>query len=323
MKKISVIFIVFILAGSLLMGQADQRKKVAIMDFEFSSIQHWWSGNWDIGKGVSDLIVKNLVTDGSYRVIERRALDAILAEQNFSNSDRANPSTAAAIGRVLGVDAIILGSITQFGVEDKSLSIGGFGRSIGGFGIGRIGTEEGIAKVVVDARIVDINTSEILGVAEGSGESSRKGMLLAGSGGGGGSAGGGSFDMGSSNFRDTILGEAVHAAAEQLSQGLIDSSGRIPVTEVTKRTVSIKGLVAFAQDSLVVLNVGSDHGVSPGMELSVERITQVIKDPATGNVLRELTEKVGTIKVTKVDAGSAEATAISGSGFLVGDVVRN
>ena len=184
MKKISVIFIVFILAGSLLMGQADQRKRVAIMDFDFSTIQHWWSGNWDIGKGVSDLIVKDLVTDGSYRVIERRALDAILAEQNFSNSDRANPSTAAAIGKILGVDAIILGSITQFGVEDKSLGIGGFGRTIGGFGIGRIGTKEGIAKVVVDARIVDINTSEILGVAEGSGESTRKGLLLAGSGGG-------------------------------------------------------------------------------------------------------------------------------------------
>lgn len=319
MKKISVIFIVFILAGSLLMGQADQRKKVAIMDFDFSTIQHWWSGNWDIGKGVSDLIVKNLVTDGSYRVIERRALDAILAEQNFSNSDRANPSTAAAIGKVLGVDAIILGSITQFGVEDKSMGIGGFGRSIGGFGIGEIGTTEGIAKVVVDARIVDINTSEILGVAEGSGESSRKGLLLAGSG-GGSSAGGGSFDMGSSNFRDTILGEAVHAAVEQLSQGLVDSGDRI---QVIVRTVSIKGLVAFAQDSLVVLNVGSDHGVSPGMELSVERVTQVIKDPATGKVLRELTEKVGTIKVTKVDAGSAEATAISGSGFQVGDVVKN
>jgi curli biogenesis system outer membrane secretion channel CsgG len=320
MKKISVIFIVFILAGSLLMGAADQRKKVAVMDFDFSSIQRWWSGNWDIGKGVSDLIVKNLVNDGTYRVIERRALDAILAEQNFSNSDRANPSTAAAIGKILGVDAIILGSITQFGTEDKKLGIGGFGRKIGGFGIGKIGTKSGKAKVVVDARIVDINTAEIIGVAEGEGESKRSGLLLAGAGGGSGGMGGGSFDMGASNFRDTILGEATHAAADEVSDGLVNSSGRI---QATVRTVSVKGLVAFAQDSLVVLNVGSDHGVTPGMELSVERVTQVIKDPATGKVLRELTEKIGTIKVTKVDGGSAEATALSGSNFQVGDVVKN
>ena len=119
MKKICVALMVFVMAGSLLMAQADQRKKVAILDFDFSSIENWWGGHWDIGKGVSDILVTNLVNDGTYRVIERRALDAVLAEQNFSNSDRANPSTAAAIGKVLGVDAIILGSITQFGTTSK------------------------------------------------------------------------------------------------------------------------------------------------------------------------------------------------------------
>ena len=63
--------------------------------------------------------------DGVYSVIERNAIDKILAEQNFSNSDRANPDTAAKIGRILGVDAIIIGSITQFGRDDKNRSIGG------------------------------------------------------------------------------------------------------------------------------------------------------------------------------------------------------
>jgi len=318
MKKISVVFIVFILAGSLLMGQGDQRKRIAVLDFDFSSVENWWGGHWDIGKGVSDILVNDLVNDGTFRVIERRALDAVLAEQNFSNSDRANPSTVAAIGQVLGVDAIILGSITQFGTEDKKLGIGGFGGKIGGFGLGKVGTKSGKAKVVINARIVDINTSEILGVAEGTGESKRSGLLLAGAGGGGGGFGGGEIDMGSSNFKDTILGEATNAAVGEVAQGLVNANSRIPVVER-----KVKGLVAFAQDSLVILNVGSDHGVAAGMELSVERVTQTIKDPATGKVLRELTQKIGTIKVTKVDAGSAEATAISGSGFQVGDMVQN
>jgi len=318
MKKISITLIVFILTCSVMMGQGDQRKRIAILDFDFSSIENWWGGHWDIGKGVSDILVNDLVNDGTYRVVERRALDAVLAEQNFSNSDRANPSTAAAIGQVLGVDAIILGSITQFGTEDKSLGIGGFGRRLGGFGVGKVGTKEGKAKVVINARIIDINTSEILGVAEGEGESKRSGLLLAGAGGGGGGAGGGSFDMGSSNFRDTILGEATNAAVEQVATGLTEANSRIPVVEK-----QVKGLVAFAQDSLVIINVGSSHGVAPGMELSVERVTQTIKDPATGNVLREMTEKVGTIKVTKADAGSSEATLISGSGVQVGDMVKN
>ena len=127
--------------------------------------------------------------------------------------------------------------------------------------------------------------------------------------------------MGSSNFKTTILGEATSLAVTQLSEGLINANSRIPKTAPAK--VAVKGMVAFAQDSLVIINVGSDGGVSAGMELSVERVSQVIKDPATGKVLRELTEKLGTIKVTKVDAGSAEATTISGSGFKVGDVVKN
>lgn len=318
MKKISITLIIMILACSFMMGQGDQRKRIAVLDFDFSSIENWWGGHWDIGKGVSDIIVNDLVNDGTFRVVERRALESVLAEQNFSNSDRANPSTAAAIGKVLGVDAIILGSITQFGTEDKSFGIGGFGGRIGGFGLGKVGTKEGKAKVVINARIIDINTAEILGVSEGEGESKRSGLLLAGAGGGGGGFGGGSIDMGSSNFRDTILGEATNAAVEQVVTGLVEANSRIPVVEK-----KVKGLVAFAQDSLVIINVGSDHGVSPGMELSVERVTQTIKDPATGNVLRELTEKVGTIKVTKADAGSSEATLISGSGVQVGDMVKN
>ena len=68
------------------------RPTVAILDLEFGAVQRWWEGNWDIGKGVADLVVDGLVEDGSYRVIERKRLDAILAEQNFSNSDRADPS---------------------------------------------------------------------------------------------------------------------------------------------------------------------------------------------------------------------------------------
>ena len=62
----------------------------------------------------------------------RAAIDKLIAEQNFSNSDRADPVTAAKIGRILGVDAIILGTITHYDYEDKVT--GGGGTSFGGFG---------------------------------------------------------------------------------------------------------------------------------------------------------------------------------------------
>src|SRR5258708_33001366 len=97
-----------------------------------TSVQAILGSNQDVGKGISDLLSSELVNDGNYRVIERSALDAILKEQNFSNSDRANPSTAAKIGGLLGVDTIIIGDVTQFGRDDKHYGGGGGGgRSCG------------------------------------------------------------------------------------------------------------------------------------------------------------------------------------------------
>ena len=91
-----------------------RKKRVAIFDFDYATVQTAsaaaFGTNVDVGKGITDLLVKYLVQDGTYSVIERQALDKILAEQNFSNSDRANPNSAAKIGKLLGVDAIIVGA---------------------------------------------------------------------------------------------------------------------------------------------------------------------------------------------------------------------
>lgn len=106
--------VILTLASSLLaQAPAGAKKRVAVFDFDYGAVHHWWNGDWDIGKGISDMIVTNLVRDGTYSVIERKQLDRILQEQNFSNSDRANPATAAKIGKVLGLNAIIIGTITQ------------------------------------------------------------------------------------------------------------------------------------------------------------------------------------------------------------------
>ena len=92
------------------------KKRVAVMSFEYgtvmSAVQAIFGTNQDVGRGISDLLVMKLVNDGRYSVIERAALEKVLGEQNFSNSNRADSSTAAKIGKVLGVDMIIIGSIT-------------------------------------------------------------------------------------------------------------------------------------------------------------------------------------------------------------------
>jgi curli biogenesis system outer membrane secretion channel CsgG len=205
------------------------RPTVAVLDLDYGAIQHWWEGNWDIGKGIADLIVDGLVEDGSFRMIERKRLDAILAEQNFSNSDRADPSAAsvAKIGKALGVKYLIVGSITKFGTEKKGMSVGGgaFGR-LGG-AIGSVGTQKGQANVAVTVRMIDSSTGEIMASAKGDGISKRSGLLLGGGGAGTGGGGAGGFSMTSSDYRDTILGEATEAAVKMVVDKLVAAKSRL------------------------------------------------------------------------------------------------
>jgi curli biogenesis system outer membrane secretion channel CsgG len=173
------------------------------------------------------MLVDALVDDGSFRIIERKRLDAILAEQNFSNSDRADPSakTLAEIGKVLGVKYIIVGTITKFGTESSSKSVGGgaFGSR---FGVGNVGKAQGKANVAVTARILDVSTGEVMISTKGEGTSKRSGLLLSG-GGGGSRVAEGALDFRSSDFRDTILGEATEAAVADLAKGLLAKKSRL------------------------------------------------------------------------------------------------
>ena len=205
-----------------------KRPTIAVLAFDYGTIQHWWSGTWDIGEGISDMIVDELVNDGSFRVIERKRLDAILAEQNFSNSERADPSakTMAQLGKVLGVKYLVVGSVTKFGTENsnKSISGGGYGSA---FGLGSVGTSKGKANVAITARIIDITTAEIMASAKGDGTSKRSGLLLGGAGGGGGGGGFGGVSFGSSDFRDTILGEATEMAVKTTTAKLVAAKSRL------------------------------------------------------------------------------------------------
>ena len=52
-------------------AQGSKRPQVAVMDFDFGTIDNWW-GQYDLGKGMADQVVDALVNDGTVRVIERK-----------------------------------------------------------------------------------------------------------------------------------------------------------------------------------------------------------------------------------------------------------
>jgi curli biogenesis system outer membrane secretion channel CsgG len=297
-SRLGGLVLVLALAGG---AQAQTKKRVAVMNFDYaavsSSVRQLFGSDQDVGKGIADMLVDRLVNDGVYSVIERKELDKVLAEQNFSNSDRADPTTAAKIARILGVN------VTQFGRDDKKTDVGGGALSgvTGRFGVGGVRKSQATAVVQVTARMIDTSTAEILASCTAKGSSSRSGGGILGAGGGGGSEGGAGMDMKSSNFAATILGEATTKAVADLGTQLDARAAQLPV-----QTVSINGMVADASpDGTLILNVGSRSGLKVGDTLQVKHPGREIRDPSSGKVLRRIDESVGTVTITEIDETSA------------------
>ena len=205
-------------------ASGSSRPTAAVLDFDFGTIQQWWGGTWDIGKGVADLLVDEMITVGQVRMLERKKLEAVIAEQNLANSDRASVDAKemAVLRKILGARVLIAGSITKFGGEESQ--VGGAAGAAAGRYLGLGSAKNTTAHVALTMRAVDSSTSEVLASVTSEGKSSRKGILL-GARTGGNMAG---FEMGSKDFRETILGEAtqkaVKDAAAKLSAQIVNST---------------------------------------------------------------------------------------------------
>jgi hypothetical protein len=124
--------------------------------------------------------------------------------------------------------------------------------------------------------------------------------------------------MSSSNFGQTILGEATHQAVDSLGAALDAKSASLPTHKVT-----VAGTVADVTGNTLILNVGSRAGVKVGDLLDITRPVKTVKDPTTGKVLRTIADKIGSAKITDVDEGSATATFSGGGAAKVGDTVKS
>jgi curli biogenesis system outer membrane secretion channel CsgG len=82
--------------------------RVAVIDFE--SI----GDDPNIGRGVTEIVRTELIKTGSYEVVERALLNKIIEEQRFQLSDLVDPSKAVELGKLLGADLILTGSVANW-----------------------------------------------------------------------------------------------------------------------------------------------------------------------------------------------------------------
>jgi curli biogenesis system outer membrane secretion channel CsgG len=308
------VFVVAIAGPAL--GQVSGKKRVAIFDFDKAAGPAGFSSPFfqmntpNVGKAAADLLITRLVQDGGLTVVERNAIDKLLAEQDLSNTDRTDPLTAAKLGRILGVDAIVLGSITHYDYEDK---IVGGGNSRFGFGGGSTKMKHDIkAMVQINARLISPDSGEVLAVSQGVGEVVQKGVKV---------------DMRDTNATAMMIsGSGSPVMNEAMDQAIAQLAGELEqrVPKLPPRAPVIDGLIADADPSgRLVLNVGSRHGVKEGDRLLVWRRGKEVLDPASGKVLLRDDSFLGEAVVTTIHEISSIAMYRGAEPVKTGDIVKS
>lgn len=87
------------------------KKKIAVV--EFSDLQG--SVN-NFGRYLSEELITRLVNSGKFEdVVERRLLTKVISEHKLSLTEIVDPSSAKQLGKILGVDAIVSGTVSDLG----------------------------------------------------------------------------------------------------------------------------------------------------------------------------------------------------------------
>ncbi|HEY8465018.1 MAG TPA: CsgG/HfaB family protein [Bacillota bacterium] len=275
---------------------ADHRLRVAVLPFDDGAIQgreRWWREDWQVGRGVSDELVTALFNTGKFRIIEREQLDRVLKEQHLASTGRIDSRTAARIGRILGVQILIMGKVTEFTTDTKGGAINvDDRRNIG------IGIRSTTARVTIDARMVDTTSAEIKAAVTGYGENKKTGLAL--------SIDYNSIVFGSDKFKKTNLGIALRDAVASVASQLAEKAEAIkPAAPDISYRKPISCRVATVYGSEIYLNAGANSGIRNGMIFKVSRIIRSVKDPATGKVLDYITEPIAKIRVISVKSNTA------------------
>lgn len=226
-----------------------------------------------LGKQVTDLLSKALTESGAYLVFERPDISRLEAESRLAGNEL----------NIIGVDALIIGSLTEFG--RKTLGESGFLSA----------SKRQVAFAKIDLRIVDASTAQILFATSGAGEASTETVSTMGFG------SRASFD---GTLNDAAIRQAVSEAVSRLSVRMSTRPWQTAILRLDGERVFISG--------------GKSQGIAPGMLFEVHTRGEVIRSPQTGADITLPGQQIATLRIdanfgdTELNEGSV-ASIVSGS----------
>ena len=149
---------------------ASDKPRIAVLEFKNKADNQWWySGG---AEAAQDVFVTELVKSGKFRVVEREQLAALMQEKDLALSGDIDPKTAMKIGKLLGLNYLLAGAVTEYG----NTNVGGQGGGV------FAGKKNFVA--AMNARLIDCNTGEIVWADEARAEEASIKVSVFGVGGG-------------------------------------------------------------------------------------------------------------------------------------------
>jgi curli biogenesis system outer membrane secretion channel CsgG len=174
MKRITSLVLcaalVLVVASVAFAADKSTKPRLAILEFKNKADNQWWYHGG--ATAAQDVFVTELVKSGKFRVVEREQLAALMEEKNLTLSGDVDPATAVRVGKLLGVNYLLTGAVTEYGNTD----VGG-----GGFGVSA-GKRKFVA--AMNARLIDTSTGEIVWADEAREEEASVKVSVFGVGGG-------------------------------------------------------------------------------------------------------------------------------------------
>ncbi len=172
-----------------------ERKTLAVVDFHDKS----GYGQGRIGHSAADVLANYLFKAQQFVMVDRQQIDKVLKEQQFEHSGVTDDATAVKLGRLLNVQFLAYGAVTNFGMREEATEAIVYQQ------------KEQIAECSVAVRLISVETGQILFMEMGDGKATRR---VSGSMGLGGRM----------SYDETLAGNSLRAAIAKFVDKLIDAA---------------------------------------------------------------------------------------------------
>jgi curli biogenesis system outer membrane secretion channel CsgG len=261
-------------------GFAQGKIRVAIWEFENHAGSNYWYSN-QLGPAARNQIdtefSDNQLLSSKFSVVERDKLNLVLKEQGLATAGAVDPTTAAKVGKLLGVQYVVMGGIDKFNVDVTKAAVGPF--SLGGQMVQAFAT--------INLRFVDTTTAERVVSISADGDVK---------------TGGASF-KGSNLSRDSewgIASETIQKAAKAVVSKLGSGDYLSRIASAATPAGGVQGKIIKVEGTKAWINLGALSGIKVGDRFTVFSVGEALIDPDTGAKLGADEKQTGDGAVVEV-----------------------